>query len=690
MGKLTTPEERAAELRARLSGQVPNRTSRRKNRVASTLANPMFAAALHAASRDANGAELSPMEARLVRMLKTFATDEEVAGYGKMYTETKDQAGKGTLSGTIFSGVALNMNADTPYTDEDMVADAKAMASDFLAMPENKIIDITTIDTECTDSTEYMEALTGAGNGVTVFSAPDIEEKKSEPVHAEKEETGSVTPNVSNRNDITSTVAEIKLVLKRFKCHRKQDDSVFGPKNEIYWAVASGSDVRDEKNFKTDEYGSVESGDVRQMDLVYFQGAIQYHFAGHIECWEADDSAGGFYNKLVQTLKDISKFSIDAAVRANETDDWGDEYGATGKAVAILSLVALCGTLVAALLEWLTNDDDLVFRRELAFTYPALVAWSKRSNGELSFMFDGGHQGKHELWITCQATPRSKGVLAGWKVISGTGHSSPVVPGRALDGISLANFNNELCGVFRELNGRFYWTKYDGQSKKWSSPQYILFGQVGSWSRPAVATLGDRIFCLWRGFNDKLYCTSTQNGASWSLPALAAGEGGATSDGPALCGYQDRLVAVHRGTNNRVYVNYSTDGVTWTAPGVLNSSASTDKSPALFSHWGFLYCFIRNASSGSLCVSEYDRGSWTNFRDLGSRMDSAPQVALSSDGTMIVGYVSVSGSHISFKEYDSNGQWRDALSWNNVSVTGSPGMANWDGALWVYAGMTSL
>ncbi|KAF7881472.1 hypothetical protein EAF00_011841 [Botryotinia globosa] len=484
MGKLTTPEERAAELRARLSGQVPNRTSRRESRVASsTLTDPMFTAALHAASRDANGAELSPLEARL----------------------TKDQAGKGTLSGTTFSGSDLSMNADTAYTDTDMVADAKAMASDFLAMPENKIIDITTTDTECIDSTEYMEALTGAGIGVTVLIASEIEEEDSKPIQDSEEEQSSTTSMCPNSNATLNTVSEYKMTLGRFRCHRQQNDVAFGPRNEIYWAVASGSDVRDERNFKTGEYGSVES---------------------HIECWEADDSGGSFYSELVQTLKDISKFSIDAAVRANETDDWGDEYGSTGKAVAILTLVALCGSLVADLLEWLTNDDDLVFRREIALTRSALTAWSRRPNGELSFMFDGGSQGNHELWIKCLGIPRSNGVLTGWKYSGGRYETAPVVAGRGLDGISLANFNNELCGVFRELNGIYHWTKYDRQNRRWSSPVPISNGTIKSASRPAVATFNDRF-----------------NGSSWTSPADAGGNGALTNDGPALCEYKADLSA---------------------------------------------------------------------------------------------------------------------------------------------------
>ncbi|KAF7952695.1 hypothetical protein EAE96_005926 [Botrytis aclada] len=300
-----------------------------------------------------------------------------------MYAETKAQAGKGTFSSTIFSGAALDMNADTPYTDKDMIADARAMTADLLAMPENKIIDITTIDTECSDSVEYIEALTGAGSGITVLSGPKTEENSLE------------------SNSVTNCSNYFTIRLSRFKCHRKQSDSFTGPRNEIYWAVACGSDKRIKKSFKTGEYGSINSGDTRNMDLEYFKVEVEEFLAGHIECWEADDGGNSFYNRMVQTLKDISDFSIEAAVNANAADDWGDEYGSTGKAAAILTLVGICGRLVTALLEWLTNDDDLVFRREIAFTQSVLLAWKQRPNPDLSFMFDGGSEGKHELWLRC-------------------------------------------------------------------------------------------------------------------------------------------------------------------------------------------------------------------------------------------------------------------------------------------------
>lgn len=83
-------------------------------------------------------------------------------------------------------------------------------------MPENKVIDITTIDTECSDSAEYMEALTGAGSGVSIYTTPKAKE------------------NSLISSAATNSLSKYILKLNIFQYHRKQNDSVFGSKNEIY------------------------------------------------------------------------------------------------------------------------------------------------------------------------------------------------------------------------------------------------------------------------------------------------------------------------------------------------------------------------------------------------------------------------------------------------------------------------
>ncbi|KAF7877714.1 hypothetical protein EAF04_001385 [Stromatinia cepivora] len=386
--KLTTHEERVAALRARLSGNAPTRTSRSRVNLPS---NPMFTATLHAAARSGQGMELSPLEERLVNALKTYATDEEVAEYGQIYTEMKTKT--------------RSLNGHSV----DMVKDAQNNQEEILARPENKILDIIAAgainEDGCVDDEEYSTALLEAGSAPIEY----LDWSTSTP---------TATSNTEEASTINAEASTYRLQFRRFGCHRKQSDSMFGPKNEIYWAVAAGADGHDKNSFKTGEYGSIETGTVRSMGgLDYWTGSVQEHLAGHIECWEADDSDdSSLYNKMVQGLRDIAQFAIDAAVQATEAGDsgagaWGGSGGDTGKGAAILALVAICTALVAELLAFFRNDDDFVFRREIAFTKSGLDAWTQKPNKELSFMFNGESEGKHKLWISCTKIPRPDGSL---------------------------------------------------------------------------------------------------------------------------------------------------------------------------------------------------------------------------------------------------------------------------------------
>ncbi|KAB8292493.1 hypothetical protein EYC80_008204 [Monilinia laxa] len=56
-------------------------------------------------------------------------------------------------------------------------------------------------------------------------------------------------------------------------------------------AVTPGTDSATEKSFKTREYGSIVDGtQVTFSGVDFFFGDVMNRVAGHIECWEADDS----------------------------------------------------------------------------------------------------------------------------------------------------------------------------------------------------------------------------------------------------------------------------------------------------------------------------------------------------------------------------------------------------------------
>ncbi|TGO18302.1 hypothetical protein BTUL_0011g00040 [Botrytis tulipae] len=73
------------------------------------------------------------------------------------------------------------------------------------------------------------------------------------------------------------------------------------------------------------------------------------------------------------------------------------------------------------LLARLMNDDDLDFRPEIAFATAGLDAWTRLPNNEMSFVFDGGSQGNHELWVTSARLPHPDGTLRPIQHVPGSG-----------------------------------------------------------------------------------------------------------------------------------------------------------------------------------------------------------------------------------------------------------------------------
>ena len=59
------------------------------------------------------------------------------------------------------------------------------------------------------------------------------------------------------------------------------------------------------------EFGAVKFGNTRYFpppSLVLFDGDVKEHLAGHIQCWEADDSGLSWYSSLCDMLKKVAEF----------------------------------------------------------------------------------------------------------------------------------------------------------------------------------------------------------------------------------------------------------------------------------------------------------------------------------------------------------------------------------------------
>jgi hypothetical protein len=182
----------------------------------------------------------------------------------------------------------------------------------------------------------------------------------------------------------------------KFQCVRRSGE--WTGSDEIFWGVSAGSDTTAKKSFKTREYGSVNTREFHQFDYDYnagetyvFVGTVDQHLSTEFQCWEADDSNGGFYNDLRSAL---STFADGAADTSMEMTRSGSSQQKNAAWAALLSLGA-------RLLDWLlsvfTNDDDLVCERTIGFDRNALIRL--RDMGGNYYNFDGGDGGYHHLYL---------------------------------------------------------------------------------------------------------------------------------------------------------------------------------------------------------------------------------------------------------------------------------------------------
>ncbi|TGO44368.1 hypothetical protein BOTNAR_0842g00030 [Botryotinia narcissicola] len=518
--RFTFREGRVNALRARLSSSGSH-SIQGGNGKTTISSNPMFAATLHAAARSSKGYELSELETRMVNLMKNFSNDDEIGAFGRIYTEMKQD----TLAFSSLSSACLSLDESTPYTVKNMVADAKAALPELLARPENKIVDISAVVAinvdGCIDDDEYLSALREAGTGITVITGPEL--KAEEP--NTKAETQLGGPN--------GIPTSYKLTLERFKCHKQAVDGALGPRNEIYWGYASGSDSKAKRSRKTDEYGKVHTGDV--------------------------------------LLRDISEYAMEASAQAMDSQGWGTDRGETKRSVAILALIGIIGALVAELLAWLSNEDDLVFRRDVAFTTEGLENWYMRPDRTLSFMFDGQDEGKHESWMTCQATysntakpvPPKTGPIIGKTCESGVGWQDALkVAGSSPHGMSMVQSFVDLMGCFRTEDNSLWWTKRthpkvkasdwtnpeEGKGpKSWTTPKLVPYAK--SSHRPSIVNHNEVISVMYRTPNGQCQIISGSLDAWSSQPTSL----GSCQNGPTLCSTGDYLVAVKTDTNSSVY-----------------------------------------------------------------------------------------------------------------------------------------
>ncbi|WP_143073698.1 hypothetical protein [Actinokineospora terrae] len=634
-----TPEQRLAKVEAMLSGTRSHSRAARRLRM-NRPANVLVGALLHAADRRARGLEPTDLEQRLLDLVGAYLPADELAAFGGAY---RDAVARGPVD--VLPESITAVPPETGYGLEDLRAALPAIEEHVIAQPNVRVVDVTALDEDAQiDDEEFAAALVEYGRGTTILTGAP----------------GRQTPGAG-----TTAALPVQLRMHAFHCQRESGEAT---RDEIYWALASGSDGRAKTSHKTREYGATSTGDWHTFDAntFLFNGSVEHYVSCEVQCWEADDSSGGFYNSLRAALGDFAEAALDLSVRIAEAGD-----NESKKAAGWAAFLAIGAGLLNAILGWLTNDDDLVVERSFGYDRAALVALSARPNREFALLFDGGGGGRHNLFLRTNpivdtgsglryisldsagvwgssgafpsgSTGHTPALAAyngkihclvrggganlnlhwssfdgnGWCTFTQLSHTSTVAP-------ALAVLGDKLYAVHRGsgATGTLYWNTFDGT--RWSTPAAFPSGATDH--SPALAALNGKLYCLVRGAgaNQTLFINSF-DGTRWSgFTALLGGAASPTS--PAVAAFGDKLHIVHRGSGTTGTLYWNTfDGTNWSGYTAL-PSGSTDHAPALAAANGTLHCLVRGAGANrNLHWSRYDGTRWNTFTALNATSPLAP------------------------------------------------------------------
>lgn len=357
-----TRAERLDRINATLTNKLTNKHGRS---VSSTECPLLYGVAIRAMQRKAQGFELSRLETNITNLWAAFVHDEdELAEYGKLYSQR-------SVTSTFPSAVT-QLPIEKAYTWDDFRTDIQDTKDQVKSQSSSafRVVDLATAKSNDEPESSTEEANNDRGITYYTSSAPPIE-----------------TLGLNGRQTI---------YLEKFECVRKQSDSITGPKNEIYWAYSAANDVAPSHHNVTREYGSVQNGSMVRLDggTTLYTGDIGPNsmIATHIECWEADDSNSQWVKDLKAAMWEVCDMMLEAAAEGVKSPEGK-------KAAAVMLILAGVSALIAGIIEWFRNDDDLVKERSIMLDYPALQSlWNSPYRADY-WNFDGGSQGYHKLTL---------------------------------------------------------------------------------------------------------------------------------------------------------------------------------------------------------------------------------------------------------------------------------------------------
>ncbi|MFI7235659.1 hypothetical protein [Streptomyces cyaneofuscatus] len=326
-------------------------------------ANVLVAALLHAAERSDKKLALTDLEQRLLEAVAPYLPAGELGGVGRVYREAVSRGPVEFLPEEVTS-----LPLETGYSLADFRAAVPGIAEHTITQPNVRVVDLSALgDDEPVNNEAFSEAMAEYGRGTTIVTSS-----------AAQQDAG---------------VASVNARVRMFAFQSIRGSDEVGA-DEIYWAVASGSDLQAERSFKTQDFGDCYLYHWKDFPAgtYLFDGQMDQHVSCEIQCWERDGSPGEFYDGLRSALKDFAEWAIDLSVDLTKAGD--DD---AKKAAGWTAFFAIGAGLLNAILGWFINNDDFVSEQSIGFTRAGLAALAARPRGIATYTFNGGTEGAFDL-----------------------------------------------------------------------------------------------------------------------------------------------------------------------------------------------------------------------------------------------------------------------------------------------------
>ncbi|MFD3779310.1 hypothetical protein [Streptomyces sp. NPDC058612] len=628
----STEAERAERLREHLEGTSPRGGMRGLQ--AAPAANVLWGVALHTAAKIDAGTEMSDLERLLATAVLSLLPQDEVKAMGRAWESAR---ARGEMP--LFPRSVTALGTGESYSRADLVRDMPAIGKELLDQPNTSVVHLDKPESQALHTADFTEAAAAAGHGMTVVRGPQMD------------------------SEILRDPVSVELYLPYFNCIRGTGDSAFGPDDEIYWTMASGSDLGSKHQYGSPEYGSMSAGQKRNFPpgTNVFLGMVKSVVCCDIECWEKD--RGGFWDTIKNTLGDVSDACLESAAEIMENGGDSD--------AGLIALAGIVGKLLEALLDVILGKDDIIEHHTLAFDRPAIETLINRS---INFDFEG-ENGHYTLHIGARKLPSAMRFMtldegaAAWSAPQNmVGMHSLSNPG------AVANDGLLYCLVRRPGTDVLDFTSYDGHI--WSTPEEVQTQDVAS--GVSVEAHNGTVYYVYRSASteDPVVCSITPDGETewhgtglwdWTpadpdlvayksdlycvyrdahyggLPNTAVRQVRKGNEWPDPDRQQHHLgrlgpvIAVHDVLMHMVQIGISGDELqhsvsngmlnTWTPMKPLGGHFSHQR-PGLASFGGKLHCVYRGHNNNALWWTHYSNGEWAQAKQLRANCDSGPALAV--------------------------------------------------------------